>query len=443
MIKRPAITIITLFLAILSFAQPLRFSLDEAQEYATRNNYSVQSAEFDLKIADHQVKENISRGFPQLDGSVDYTYYVQLPTTIIPGDFVGEEGDVEVAFGKKHNAFLNLNLSQLIFDTRYFIGLRYSKTFKQLSREQLQKTMIDVKSLVAQTYYSILVNEEVLIILDSTKAVLEKTRYETGELFKEGFVEEIDYDQLTLTITDIDNSINDVNRQRDVSYDLMKFQMGLELEQEIELSESLEDILEKIEIEAALEQPFQISNNIDYRIVKSQEELSLLNVKNERSAYYPSINGFGAFQTSAQRDGFTMFRSGYPWFPTTSVGVSLFVPILSSGIRKARLDQARVQLDQVKINRLQLEQKLKLDLARARAAFRAAVENFFREEDNVELSRKIYDKTLIKYREGVTTSVELTQQHNQYFQSQSKYFETVLQLLNARIELDKTLGNYN
>ena len=441
------ITVI-LFLVILinysSYAQPEQFSLREAQDYAIENNYNIRNANAEVEASRFQVKENIARGLPQIEGSVDYTYYIQLPTTIIPGNNEFNPGpDLKAQFGKPHNVFLNLNLNQLIFDTRYFIGLRYAKTMEQKTEEELLKTEIDVKALVAQTYYRILVNEESLLILDSLQKVLQQTRYETEELFKAGFAEETDYDQLTLTITDIDNSINELKRLRDLGYDLLRFQLALPLEHPIELTETLDDILAEIEIEAVMDQEFDINKNIDYRIIKTQEEMSLLNVKNERSAYYPSLNGFVTVQTSAQRDQFTIFRDGYPWLPTSSAGASLRVPIFSSGQRQARLEQAKIQLEQVKISRKQIEQNLNLSVVQARAAFRTAVENFFREEDNVELALKIYDKALIKFREGVASSVELTQQHQQYFNAQSNYFQTVLELLNAKIELDKTLGNYN
>jgi len=424
--------------------QELKLSLEDAQQYAVENSYDVRNASYNLEISRLTVKENISKGLPQIDGTMDYNYYLQLPTTIIPGGNEFNPGpDIEAQFGKKHNVFLTLNLYQLIFDTRYFIGLRYARTLEEKSSEEVIKSEIDVKALVAQTYYNILISEESLKILDSTKTILEKTRYETGELYKEGFAEETDYDQLTLTITDIDNRINELERQKELGYDLLRYQLALEVGQSITLTESLEDLLRKIEIEAVINQEFSLERNIDFRIINSQEEMSILNIKNERSFYYPNINGFINYQTSAQRDDFTIWKSGYPWLPSSSIGISMYVPIFSSGQRKARLNNAKVQLDMVRNSKAQLQQSLELSVLQARASFRTAVQNYFRESENVALSLKIYQKTLIKYEEGVSSSVELTQQHNQYFESQSNYFQTVLTLLNAKIELDKTLGNYN
>jgi outer membrane protein TolC len=125
----------------------------------------------------------------------------------------------------------------------------------------------------------------------------------------------------------------------------------------------------------------------------------------------------------------------------SSGGLTLSLPVLSSGKRKARVGQARIELEQARISKTQVQENIELDLMRARSTFTTAVENYYNEEENAELSRKIYRKTLIKYNEGVATSAELTQQHNQFFEAESRYFQNTLVLLNAKIELDRVLGN--
>jgi outer membrane protein TolC len=182
-------------------------------------------------MARKKVKENLSYGFPQVDASIDYSYYIALPTSLIPAEFIpgGVPGEfIELQFGLKNNLTGGITLNQLIFDGRYFIGLQYAKIFEQLSVESLEKSEEDVKENITQTYYNILVGEEALRILDSTLVVLEKTRFETGEMYQEGFVEKTDYDQLTLTVTDIQNSINSVRRQNEVGYKLFNYQMGID-----------------------------------------------------------------------------------------------------------------------------------------------------------------------------------------------------------------------
>jgi outer membrane protein len=442
--KTALILAAVLFISGTAFSQTLTLSLKEAQDFAVKNSYDVKNAQFDLDIARKKVKENLSYGFPQIDGTVDYLYYIGLPTSLIPAEFTGgEPGEfVELQFGTKNNLTAGVTLNQLIFDGRYFIGLEYAKIYEQLSIESLEKSEEDVKEAVTQTYYNILVGEAALKVLDSTLVVLEKTRFETGEMFKEGFAEQTDYDQLTLTVTDIRNSINSLNRQNEIGYKLLNYQMGVELEKQVVLTETLDALIEQAGISALLDQKFNLEQHVDYRLITSQEHMKSLSLRNEKAAYYPTLNGFIFVQENAQRNEFDFTDPDEPWFMTSATGVSLVVPIMSSGYRKSRVSQARIDLEKIRNTKNQVTEGLELSIAQSRSEFRTAMENVMREKENVDLSLEIYKKTLTKYNEGLASSVELTQQHNQFFDSERKYFQTVLTLLAAKNKLDKDLGNY-
>ncbi len=432
-----------------SYSQVMSFSLKQAQDYAVQNSYAVKNAVFDLEIARKKVKENLSYGFPQVDALIDYNYYIALPTSLIPGDFLPVDSTgspppeyIEVQFGTKNNLTAGVTLNQLIFDGRYFIGLQYSRIYEQLSMENLEKSEEDVKELVTRNYYSILVGEEALRVLDSTRTVLEKTRWETGELFKEGFAEKTDYDQLTITLTDIENMVNSVSRQNAIGYKLLNYQMGLDLDQKVELTETLDQLIETAASEALADQKFNLEQHIDYRLISSQEKMKLLSLQNEKAAYYPTLNGFLMVQENAQRNEFNFLEGDQPWFLTSIAGVSMKVPIFSSGYRRSRVVQARLEVEKIRNTRLQVSEQLELLIEQSRSEFRTALENYYRDKQNVDLSLEIYQRTLVKFNEGVATSVELTQQHNQFFDSERKYFQTVLSLLDAKNSLDKALGNY-
>jgi outer membrane protein TolC len=444
LIRYALIVTAAVFLAKTSSGQTLAFKLKEAQDFAVQNSYNVKNAQFDLDIAKKKVKENLSYGFPQINASADYSYYLALPTSLIPGEFLGQPAGtyVEVQFGTKHNLTGGVTLNQLIFDGRYFIGLQYAKIYEQLSTEGVEKSIQDIKETVTQTYYNILVGQQALKVLDSTLSVLEKTRYETGEFYKEGFAEKSDYDQLTLTVTEIQNSINSVKRQNEIGYKLLNYQLGIGLDQQVMLTDNLDDLIAQASVEAVIDQPFNLQQHIDYRLVMSQEQMKILSIRNEKAAYYPSLNGFLFVQENAQRNTFNFFEANQPWFLMSSTGISMKIPILSSGYRKSRVDQAKIDLEKMQNIKAQVAEGLMLSVTQSRSEFKTALENYIREKDNVDLSLDIYKKTLAKYKEGVATSIELTQQHNQFFAAERNYFSTVLNLLGAKNRLDKALGNY-
>jgi outer membrane protein TolC len=443
-IKARLIIITALFIPAGIFAQALSFNLKEAQDYAVANSYSVRNAKYDVDLAGKKIKENLAYGFPQISGSIDYSYYLALPTSLIPGEFFGQPAGtfVELKFGTKNNFTAGATLNQLIFDGRYFIGLEYARLYEQISLQGVEKSEQDIKETVTQIYYSLLVGEEALRILDSTRSVLEKTRSETDELFKEGFAEKTDYDQLTLTVTNIENSINSVKRQNEVGYQLLNFQLGIDLDKKVTLTETLDDLITQASVAALADQPFNLEQHIDYKLISSQEQMKVLSLKNEKAAYYPSLNGFLYIQENAQRNSFDFYETEKPWFLMSSTGISMQIPIFSSGQRKSRVDQAKIDLEKTQNTKDQVAESLKLSIAQSRSEFKTALENYFREKQSVNLSLEIYKKTLVKYKEGVASSIELTQQHNQFFDSERKYFQTVATLLDAKNKLDKDLGNY-
>ena len=442
--KAAMIITAVLFVSGAAFPQALSLSLKEAQDFAVKNSYSVRNAQFDLAIAQKKVKENLSYGFPQIDGSVDYSYYIALPTSLIPAEFTGDTVNEfsEIQFGTKNNLTGGITLNQLIFDGRYFIGLEYARIYEQVSMESLEKSEEEVKESVTQTYYNILVGQEAIKILDSTLVILEKTRFETGQMVAEGFMEKTDYDQLTLTVADIRNSVNSLQRQNEIGYKLLNYQLGIDLDSLVILTETLDALIEQASASALLDQQFILENHVDYRLISSQEEMKMLGLRNEKAAYYPTLNGFLFIQENAQRNEFDFTDPDQPWFMTSATGVSMKVPIWSSGMRRSRVSQAKIDLDKIRNTKDQVSEGLQLSITRSRSEFKTALENYMREKENVSLSLEIYKKTLTKYNEGLSSSVELTQQHNQFFNSERSYFQTVLTLLSAKNKLDKDLGNY-
>jgi outer membrane protein TolC len=147
-------------------------------------------------------------------------------------------------------------------------------------------------------------------------------------------------------------------------------------------------------------------------------------------------------QENAQRNEFDFFDPEQPWFLTSIAGVSMKVPIFSSGYRRSRVLQAQLDLEKMQNTKLQVSEGLELSISQSRSEFRTALENYYRDKQNVDLSLEIYEKALAKFNEGLITSAELTQQHNQFLDSERRYFQTVLSLLNAKNSLDKDLGNY-
>jgi len=453
--KRILIFIAFLFFMSVADAQDtLSFSLEEAIQYALDNNYTVKNSATDIEIAKKRIWETTAIGLPQVSIDAQYTNIFKVPVVSFPtstlindipadavvtsdaisqGLSIGYTDGTPIALGVKENITANLVVSQLIFSSDYIVGLQAARTFKLVSEQSLVKSEIEIKQLVNDSYHLVLVLSESRIIVDEILANIVQTESEITEMFKAGFMEETDVDQIKLTRITLENSATTLDRQIEVAIKLLKFQMGMDLNNNIILTENLNYLIANIDAESLLVQQFILGENIDYQLISTREKLNEQSLKLEQYRFLPSIAGFYQHQERANKPDFDFMTPDM-------IGVSLQLPLFTSGGRLAKINQAKLNLEKIRTNKEQVVQGLALDLAQSRTEFLNALDTYNRQTQNVDISKRIYDHTLIKYREGIVSSLELQTANNQYLQAQQSYFQDMLQLLTAKTKLNKILN---
>ena len=442
-ILRPLITAI-IFVGIISVNanEPLRLSLEDAQKYALEHNLELRNAKADANIASRQVWEITASGLPQIDGSVGYQYFTDIPTNLVPAEFFGgDPGEfAEIQFGTEQNLTATLSVNQLIFDGSYIVGLQAARIFRELSQRVYLKSELEIKSMVTETYYLNLATAQNLEIMQENLSNLEKTLFETQKMFEAGFTDAINVDQLKLTVANLKNRIASMERQKELSLNMLKFQIGLTIEHPLVLTDELEAMFRNISPNISGIDDFNPENHIDFRIMQSQERMQLMTLRREWSFYLPNLSAFYTRQENAYRNEFNFFQSSQPWYPTSIIGLSLNIPIFSSGLRRSRVQQARLELEKAQNNTRQIEQSLRLQKQEAWSGMQTAMEQYSSEKENLELAERILSRTRIMFREGLASSLELTQASDQFLSTQSNYINAMFELLNAKNKLDKALG---
>lgn len=427
-----------------SQAEVLTLSLAQAREYALRCNAEMQNARLDVVAARRKIWETTASGLPQITAKVSYMDNLQIPTTLIPARFIdpdAAEGDfIGVKFGTQHNASLELTANQLVFSGSYIVALRASKVYLQLSQNQMAKKEVEVREMIADTYHLILLAERNRETVRKTLDNLRSTLAEAREIHDAGFIEATDVDQLQLTVTDMENSLAAVERQIVLGYQMLKFQMGMDLRREVRLGDGLNDIVAAIPAEELLQTPLDTPGHIDFRLLDTQEKSLTLLMKREKTEYLPTVSAYVTHSQSAMRDRFDFFAKGGKWFPGTIVGLQISLPIFNFGMTAARIAQARLEVQKVQNLKRQVTEGLALALNQARAEFRDALARVKNTERNVTLADRIYENARVKFGKGMITSTELTQQHNQYLTAESNHVQALSALLSARVKLEKALN---
>lgn len=436
------------------------FTLKAAQDFALTNNVNMKNNELDIEIAKKKVWEITAIGLPQVTGSAGIQIMPDIPIQVIPNfispavvgtlvqngllppSALGAPANpeyIEAAFGTKYNNSFGIKITQLIFDGSYIVGLQASRVYVELSKDQKKKTEIEVKETIAQTYYLVNMIKDNLAILDTSFQNIEKIADETSKIQKAGFLDETDAEQIKLQIMFVQNQRNNIYRQFILAKNALKFQLGLNMTDSLVLTESLENtMINSISENSVLTKDLDIKNHIDYKILDTYEKSAKLQLRNEKFKYLPSLVAFYNYQ----KDNRSQEMDFKAWHPTQVVGLSLSVPIFNSGMTHFRVQQAKLQLQKVKNSKYQVEDGLKLNIQNNRSTYIHALSQYQKNVEAKNLSEKIYKNTLKKFRAGTASSMDFTQAHTQYLSAQSQLITTMLEVMNAKSNLNKALNNY-
>jgi outer membrane protein TolC len=421
-------------------AQQIRtFSLQEAISFAMENNYTLINSQMDVVSAKYKVKESTSIGLPQVNGTISYNDNLQRAVMIIPDIFNDPTQSVPVQFGTQYDGSIGASVSQLIFSGEYIVGLQAAKKYLEKTDIDFFKNKVEVKQKVADSYYAALSAADGLTVVDSTLRITRNLANETRQVYDVGFAEETDVDQLELLVTNLEATQNYLNNQLIVAHAFLKFYMGLNDADSLILTDKMEDIIEHKKNSGILMNPFEITKNVDYRSMAKQKELSLLQVKLAKSAYLPSLSANLNYQTQAQREQWDFFNKDGIWYNSSVFGVSMKIPIFSSGMRYAKVKQAQIAFQQVEVSQKQMSSQLDIQYSTAKNEYLNAYNVYVNKQKSRLNAEKIYKKTTEKYSVGMATSLDLLNTHNQFMNTESEYINAALDLLKAGEELEKIL----
>lgn len=431
-------------LALIAQVQPqsYAFSLKEALEHAIQHNYSALNANRDVEAAKKKKWETTTIGLPQISGGVNYQDNFRLQKSLIPAEFFGgQPGEfIPVTFGTKHNMNAALTLSQLIFDGSYLVGLQSAKTYLKIYENAKVKTNQELREIVTNAYGNVLLADESILIFERNKAALEKTLNDTREIYKNGFTEEENVEQLQITLASINSSLENVKRQRRIALDLLKLVLGIKLEDQLTLKDKLDYLTQSNMDLSILKEAFDLKNNIDYQIGKNTLTSSELLLKLEKSKALPSLGAQVNFGANSFGNKFTMFNADQQWFNYSNLGVGLTVPIFSSLGRSARTQQAKIAVDQSKTRLTETEQKLQLQFEKTKSDYEFSLEQLGSSKNNLKLAERIESKNQIKFKEGLTSSFDLTDAQRQLYSAQQSYLQAMVEVITKRAALEKLLS---
>lgn len=446
------------FLFFNSLQSQKSFNLKEAIDYAKVNNHNLNIQKLNVQDVEGQLKEYYAIGLPKLSGSVSYNYFLKLPTSIFPNfispaiyDVLFDENllprrdidagpGVPVQFGTKNNLTAGLEFSTLLFDGSFFVGLKAQRLYKDLIIKQINQTESEIKYQVTKAYLGALAIQENLIILNKNISNLQKVNSDLNEFYKSGLIEKLDVDRTELSLQNLNTEKEKLQRLANITLNVLKFQINYPFDQELLLSDKLADLLNTSYVEI-MDPSIQLNYNArpEYPVILQGLQLAEINVKRYKTAYLPSLYGFASFQESLQRN--KLFDSkDNDWFPTSLVGLNLSVPIFDGFDKKGKIIRAKMLLDKTKLQQKQFESAAQLEFQNAKIQYLNANATIESRKKTIVLAESIYNTAKIKFKEGVGSSLEVSNAERDLYQAQANLLDAQINLIQAKVDLDKSMG---
>lgn len=432
-----------------SRAQDSNFSLKEAVDYAIKNNINVKNAQLDAVSAEARIGEIRAAGLPQVTANASIIDNIIIQRFFLPANFAdptAPEGAPPVAleFGVKKQGSASASLNQLIFNGSYFIGLKAAATYRELAQKNTVQSKVTVAEAVTKAYYSVQVAVEKAKVLDYNISRIDTLMRETKAMNESGFVELLDVNRLEVQQNNLLTERQKVQNLIELSYTLLKYQMGMSLTESIKLTDTINEVdLEKLRVEAAPATSLSYDNRIEYALLNTQEKLAVLDIRNVRAGYLPSVSASLGYGHNNGSDTYAnLFTTR--WFNNAAFTLNLSIPIFDGFTKRYQIEQKKIALDKVKNGQTLLKQSIDLEASQAGINIKNAFATLETQKRNLDLAQEIVRVSKIKYKEGVGSNIEVINAESSFKEAQTNYFAALYDLMIAKVDLSKAKGElYN
>jgi outer membrane protein TolC len=339
-------------------------------------------------------------------------------------------------FGTIYDAAVGLSASTVIFNAPWLVGVQTAKMATTLARQGLTQTTLETKENVKNVYFLILTLKESLNVVDANLENLNAILVSTKAMYSVGMAEATDVDQMQSTVTLLENSRSSMLRSMEVNYNMLKFLLGVPGETAIDLTETLDDITGKIDVDALITEEFRMEDNITYQLIESQVAMSELALKSAKASALPSLAASIYYNRNGMGDELLHMQ----YFPSSAVAVQLQIPIFASGLRDAKIKRAKINLEKAGNSKSMVSEQLLMQERQLRYNLLSANEQFKSQKANIEIAGRVLNSFGNKYNQGMASSLDLTQANNNYLTAQNNYISALMNLLQTKVAFDKLMN---
>jgi outer membrane protein TolC len=444
--RKNILTMFCILSAPLLFAQSKQateFSLKQCVQTAVEHNIKVRSARYDKQINGYKVDEYKAKLLPTVTVTGGFQDNIQLPTTMVPGEFLGEPGTmIPLQLGAPYSTSANANISLVLYNQTALMALKLSKKSDEISNLSLDKACEDVANNAASLFFLTLTTiEQEKIIgdnIDRTKRISDVTKL----LVDNGMSKQVDYDRINVNLENLYTQQSNTQAAIDQQMDMLRYMMDIPNDTKINLTGDADTPL----LAALPEHQTDFSNLTDIKMLESQRDMSELNYKVNQAGYYPTLSFSGQYSYQGLRSKFgNYFNNSLEnrWFPASYLAVNLSIPVFDGFEKRSKGRQAKLDIMKAEATLSDTKQLYEVNYQDALNTYNNNKTNVDRQKINIALAEKVYDETALKYKEGMSGLTNLLQDQMSLSSAQSSYLSALYNLKTAELKLMTLTGNIN
>ena len=413
------------------------FSLPQAIDFASKNSVFVKNALLDYQIQVQSNRATTSQALPQITGNLGLTDYIQIPTTLLPGELIGQPGtEVPVKFGTKWNSTGGVTLQQVLFDGQVFVGLQARQASLDFYRKKQEVTEQSIRANIYKVYYQLLISKWQMDQIDANIANQESLQHSYSEMFKNGFAEQLDVDKATVQLANLQTEKIQTEFNIANGYLGLKVLMGMPVQDSLRLTDSLTYDMVR---DAVLGDNYKYTDRRDFQLLQINRELNEYDIKRYKKEYIPTAKLNANYAQNQYVNQFDLGQKN-SWYPTSYVGLAVNIPIFDGFYKDANIKQAKYRLQQTMNNIDSLKIRIDNDVKQSQLRFTAALATLDFQKKNMDLAEKVYYQTRKKFEQGLGSNTEITTAFADDRTAQANYFNALYSAIAARVDYLNAIG---
>lgn len=429
---------VMLLVGQMTFAQESKITeltLQQCVQMAVDKNINVKTSRIDKEKSNYKKEESRAALLPKVNISAGFTDNLALPTTVLPGEFLGKPGTtIPVQMGSQFNTNATLSISQILYNQTAFTALKLTNKSAELSNLSVEKASEEIAFEVAKLYALGQTTAEQSKLIGENIKRTERLRDITKIIVENGVGKQVDLDRVNVNLENLYTQQSNTQLAQEQQLNMIKYMLDVPLEQTIVLTDTASMPL--LANEPILQSDF--SDHVNIRLLESQKELNVLNKKLIYNGYLPtlSLSGQAAYQ-GLRKDFSTYFESGEAnkWYPMASVSVNLSIPVFDGFEKRSKARQATMDLKKTEATLESTKENFSMNYKNALNNYMNNKDIVRRQKLNLTLAEKVYKETALKYREGLAGMSSLLQDEMSLSSAQGGYLTALYNFKEAELKI--------